>query len=363
MERQALDSRTLLNTKDFVPESFSGPIWIAGPCSAESEEQITTIGNALRGAGISYFRCGVWKPRTRPNSFEGLGEKALPWLQTLQKDAGLKVIVEVANARHVEAILNAELSAVWIGARTTVNPFAVQEIADALRGTNIPVLVKNPINPDINLWIGALERLYQVGLTRLSACHRGFSTYVQARFRNLPYWEIPLELKRLNPQLPVITDVSHITGDASLIPPIAQKALDIGFDGLMVEVHPDPKNALSDAQQQLTPVEFLELMFNLRISRKDIPDSALQATLHLLREEIDLADRQLIEILQYRLSIASKIGQLKQQSGITFFQQDRYGEVLDKTSQYARLLKLNPEFIQALFEQIHVESIEKQGEW
>lgn len=338
------------------------PLLIAGPCSAESESQMLETAKALQHSGIRLFRCGLWKPRTRPNSFEGVGDAGLEWIQKVQQETGLKVITEVSNARHVESVLKAGLDAVWIGARTTVNPFTVQEIADALQGTDMPVLVKNPVNPDLNLWIGALERFSNAGLTQLAACHRGFSTYINSQFRNLPHWEIPLELKQIFPELPVITDVSHITGNASFIPPVAQKAMDIGFDGLMLEVHPNPSEAKSDAEQQITPEVFLHLISTLNKPKTRIEDSEIQSAINLLREEIDLADRELLQILHARLKIAGKIGRLKQQSGVTYFQQDRYDEVLQKVTQYGHLMKLSPEFIRSVFELIHVESIEKQGE-
>lgn len=338
------------------------PLLVAGPCSAETEQQVVATANSLAKSGIHYFRLGIWKPRTRPNSFEGRGEAALPWAVKAREMSGLKVITEVANARHVELVLKAGLDAVWIGARTTVNPFTVQEIADALKGTNLPVLVKNPINPDLNLWIGALERFHHAGLTQLAACHRGFSAYMNARFRNLPHWEIPLELKRLFPELPVITDVSHITGAAEFIPLVAQKSLDIGFDGLMVEVHPRPQEALSDPDQQITPEGFLHLLSGLHKPKAGIDDSETLAAIALLREEIDRADRELIQILHTRLQVAGKIGRLKQQSGTTFFQQERYDEVLRKVTAYADLMKISPDLVRSLFELIHVESIEKQGE-
>ena len=340
----------------------SSPSLIAGPCSAESESQMMQTAQALAHMRIDIFRAGLWKPRTRPDSFEGMGAEGLPWLIQVQKHYKLKVITEIANAKHAEAVLKAGVDAVWIGARTTVNPFTVQEIADALSNSGMPVLVKNPINPDLNLWIGAIERFHKAGLTQLAACHRGFSAYFKAKFRNVPHWEIPLELKRLFPDLPVITDISHITGNADLIPPVAQKVMDIGFDGLMVEVHPNPSQALSDADQQITPDVFLELITTLKKPSPKIEDSSLLAAIHILRDEIDQNDRRLLETLQSRLKIAGKIGQYKQQSGITFFQQERYDEVLRKVEAYAEMLQLSPEFIRTLFEIIHVESIEKQGE-
>jgi len=338
------------------------PFMIAGPCSVESEEQMLDIGRALSSYGVDFVRGGLWKPRTRPDSFEGVGINGLPWMQALQKNFGLKVITEVSNARHVEEVLKAGIDAVWIGARTTVNPFTVQEIADALRGTQMPVLIKNPVNPDLNLWIGGIERMYRIGLREIAACHRGFSTYLNSQFRNVPHWEIPLELKRIFPELPVITDVSHITGNAGLIPGISQKALDIGFDGLMLEVHPNPSKALSDAEQQISPAEYLELTRTLKKPKAIIEDRQIETAVSLLRDEIDLNDRRLIEILQNRLKIAGKIGVLKQNSGVTYFQNERYDEVLKKVSAYAEMLNLSADFILALFELIHVESIEKQGE-
>lgn len=356
-------TETVLLKKSQAWSTTSGtPLLVAGPCSAESENQVVETANGLAKSGIHYFRMGIWKPRTRPNSFEGMGEAALPWAVKARETSGLKVITEVANARHVELVLKAGLDAVWIGARTTVNPFTVQEIADALRGTNLPVLVKNPVNPDLNLWIGALERLHHAGLTQLAACHRGFSAYMNARFRNLPHWEIPLELKRLFPELRVITDVSHITGAAEFIPLVAQKSLDIGFDGLMVEVHPRPKEALSDPEQQITPEGFLHLLSGLHKPKSRIEDSETLSAIALLREEIDRADRELIQILHNRLQVAGKIGRLKQQSGTSFFQQERYDEVLRKVTAYADLMKISPDLVRSLFELIHVESIEKQGE-
>jgi chorismate mutase len=357
------NTRILTITESPAWKAISGsPIVIAGPCSAESEVQVMETAQALKNSGIHYFRMGLWKPRTRPNSFEGVGEAGLPWMIQAKKETGLRMITEISNARHAEAVLKAGIDAVWIGARTTVNPFTVQEIADALRGTNLPVLIKNPINPDLNLWVGAFERFHQAGITQLAACHRGFSAYVNSRFRNLPHWEIPLELKRIFPELPVITDVSHITGDAAFIPQVAQKALDIGFEGLMLEVHPHPSAALSDPEQQITPARFLEIIQELHKPKNKIEDSEILSAIALLREEIDQSDRELIQILQGRLKVAGKIGRLKQQAGISFFQQERYDEVLKKVSTYADLMKISPDLVRTLFELIHVESIEKQGE-
>lgn len=334
---------------------------VAGPCSAESEVQIMQVAEQLaQDENVQLIRAGVWKPRTRPNSFEGFGAKALPWLAKAQDVFGVKFTVEVAKAEHVKAALDAGIEVLWIGARSTVNPFSVQEIADALEGTDIPVFVKNPINPDLQLWIGALERLNKAGLTKLVAVHRGFNTYRDPVYRNSPNWEIPIELRTQYPDLEIVVDPSHIGGKRSLLHPLSQKALDLGFDGLMLETHPNPDEALSDPKQQIFLNQFSAFLEGLEIKQKHFQDKATLNRLAELRSAIDDIDHELIEILKRRLDLVHQIGSYKAQHGVTIFQLERWTQIMADRAKYAQLLEIDPALIKAIWTEIHQASIQLQ---
>lgn len=338
------------------------PLLISGPCSAETEEQTvqTCIGVAQSGANM--LRAGIWKPRTRPNSFEGVGEVGLPWLALASKLTGLPACTEVANGEHVEMALKHGIQVLWIGARTTVNPFAVQEIADALKGVDIPVLIKNPVNPDIELWIGALERLQAVGIDKLAAVHRGFSVYGLKEYRNAPLWEFPIELRRRLPELPIINDPSHICGRRDIIAGVAQTALELGFDGLMIESHINPDTAWSDAKQQITPSALGELMKKLEC-RYEHSDNALFLTkLTSLREQIDALDAELIEVISRRMEVAREIGLDKKANGVAIFQPERWNEMLKSRKAHLIQAGLSEKFAEELLTAIHKESIFQQTE-
>jgi chorismate mutase len=334
------------------------PVVMAGPCSAETEEQVMNTARQLSKIGIKIFRAGIWKPRTKPGCFEGIGEKGLPWMQRVQKETGMLVATEVANTAHVEAALKAGIDILWIGARTSANPFAMQEIADALRGVDIPVLVKNPVNPDLELWIGALERLNGAGIRRLGAIHRGFSTYDKRIYRNLPMWHIPIELRRRIPSLPMICDPSHIGGKRELIAPLCQQAMDLGFDGLIIESHCTPDEAWSDASQQVTP-EVLDFILDRLVIR-----STTQSTesLHSLRFQIDECDNNIIDILAKRMRISREIAVYKREHNMTVVQPSRYNEILDKRVAQGMLCGMSADFLKTIFEAIHEESVHQQLE-
>lgn len=332
------------------------PTVIAGPCSAESEEQLLCTARDLANRGIRILRAGIWKPRTKPGGFEGHGEKALPWMQRAKAETGMLLATEVANPVHVELALKYGIDILWVGARTSVNPFAVQDIADALRGVDVPVLVKNPVNPDLDLWIGALERLSGAGIRRLGAIHRGFSSYDKKIYRNLPMWQIPIELRRRIPQLPLFGDPSHIGGRRDLIAPLCQQAMDLGFDGLIIESHCDPDKAWSDAKQQVTP-DVLEYILDLLVIR-DQPVST--ESIAALRKQIDEIDNQLIEILAKRMRISREIGQYKKEHGMTVLQTARYSEILDKRGAQGSLCGIDPHCVRQIFEAIHEESVRQQ---
>ena len=336
------------------------PVIISGPCSAESFEQVMETGKAIAQIPqVEYYRAGIWKPRTRPDGFEGLGEVALPWLAAMKKETGLKTVVEVATPNHVELCLEAGVDMIWLGARTTANPFSVQEIAEALRGVNIPVLVKNPLHPDLKLWIGALERINHVGITRLAAVHRGFYTYDNGPFRNLPMWEIPIELKRLIPDLLVITDPSHISGKRKLIPEIAQKAMDLAMDGLMIETHINPKKAKTDAAQQLTPQGLKELLDNL-VHRKEYGTEDFESLLEKIRKEVDDIDSELLQILWRRMEKIEEIGRYKKENDITVLQIDRLRKMMISRLKTGKELGLDKKFVLKLLQLVHKESIQIQ---
>lgn len=333
------------------------PYIIAGPCSAESEEQVMAVASALAGR-VTLFRAGLWKPRTRPGCFEGVGKEALPWLQRVKRELSLPVATEVANAEHVEQALSAGIDVLWIGARTTVNPFAVQEIADALRGCDVPVLVKNPVNPDLELWIGAFERLNNAGITRLGAIHRGFSSYGEKCFRNAPQWQLPLELRRRLPELPIICDPSHIAGKRELVMSLSQQAMDLNFDGLMIETHCNPVCALSDARQQVTPDE-LFLMLDRMVCRSAV---CCDSEFLSYRKQIDEIDDALMELIAKRMEVSREIGEVKREKGLAVFQASRYNETMQRCDDYCRLAKLDAGVMKDIFEVIHSESIRQQLE-
>jgi len=333
---------------------------IAGPCSAESETQVLECAHSLAQQGVKVFRAGVWKPRTRPGNFEGAGEQALEWLRRVKKETGMAVTTEVANTRHVEAALKAGIDILWIGARTTTSPFAVQEIADALRGTDIPVLVKNPINAELELWIGAFERLAAAGIKHMAAIHRGFSSYNERIYRYSPEWQIPIELRRRIPGLPVICDPSHMAGRADLVPHLAQMALDMKADGLFIEVHPHPEQALSDKAQQLTPEQFKELESRLILHRE--PAQADLEYMEPLRARLEETDLKLIQDLAERFRITGSIGEYKNLHNLAILQPDRYNAISDILTGRGQELGLDDKFIRLLFETIHAESIRCQIE-
>lgn len=334
------------------------PMVIAGPCSAETEEQVMTTAKQLAERGLKIFRAGVWKPRTKPGGFEGVGVDALPWLKAVKKETGMYVATEVATAKHVYECLKAGVDIVWIGARTTANPFAMQEIADALKGVDIPVLVKNPVNPDLELWIGAMERINNAGLKRIAAIHRGFSSFDKKLYRNLPQWHIPIELRRRMPNLPIFCDPSHIGGKRELIASLSQQAMDLGFDGLIVESHCQPDKAWSDAAQQITP-DVLDYMLNLLVIRKDTHSTE---SLNELRKQIDECDNDLIQLLAKRMRVCREIGTYKKEHGVNILQTGRYNEILDKRGAQGALCGMDQDFIKKVFEAIHEESVRQQME-
>lgn len=332
------------------------PMVIAGPCSAETEEQVMNTACQLAANGIKIMRAGIWKPRTKPGGFEGVGSEGLIWLKKVKKETGMYVSTEVATQKHVYEALKYGVDMLWIGARTTANPFAVQEIAEALQGVDIPVLVKNPVNPDLELWIGALERLSKVGLTKLGAIHRGFSSYDKKIYRNLPQWHIPIELKRRYPNLPIICDPSHIGGKRDLIQPLCQQAMDLGFEGLIIETHCNPDAAWSDASQQVTPDRLKEILSSLVI--RDGKQST--EDLSNLRQQIDELDDQLLELLAKRMRVSQEIATFKKEHDMTIVQTDRYDEILHKRVSQAEEMSMNPEFMRVVLEAIHEESVRQQ---
>ncbi len=337
------------------------PIIISGPCSVESEVQVMQTAKEIAKTGkISILRGGIWKPRTRPNSFEGVGEEGLKWLKNAGLEAGLPVATEVANAEHVEACLKGGVDVLWIGARTTVNPFSVQEIAEALKGVDIPVFVKNPITPDINLWVGALERLNAVGINKLAAIHRGFASFDKSSYRNTPMWEIPIELKLMCPELPIFCDPSHIAGDKELIPYVAQKAMDLNMEGLMIESHINPLVAKSDAKQQVTPISLDTLLNDLIIRDKHSESEEFINKLEQLRSVIDGLDEELINKFSSRMSIIRKIGEYKHENNVTILQLERWEQILKNRSFLADKVGLSDEFIKKMLELVHQESIRVQ---
>jgi chorismate mutase len=336
------------------------PLVIAGPCSAETEEQVLKIAHKLKDTDVTVYRAGIWKPRTRPGMFEGVGAIGLDWLKKVKAETGLLISTEVANKDHVKLALEADIDILWIGARSTVSPFIVQEIADALQGTDKIVLVKNPVNPDLALWMGGVERLYTADIKKLGVIHRGFSTYDKSKYRNNPEWQIAVEFQNQFPDMPLICDPSHIAGRRDLIFDISQRALDLNFDGLMIETHWDPDNAWSDAKQQVTPSRLLEIMNDLKIRKKTTDEESYQTELSNLREQIDVIDQGILDTLGKRMNIAESIGQLKKENNVAVLQNKRWNEILDTMKQEGNQRGLSEEFITRIFKAIHQESINHQ---
>ena len=341
-----------------LPSDQERPIVIAGPCSAETEEQVMTTAKQLAAKGCHMFRAGVWKPRTKPGGFEGNGEVALPWMKQVKEETGMLTATEVATPEHVELALKYGIDVLWVGARTSANPFAMQALADSLQGVDVPVLVKNPVNPDLELWIGALQRINQAGIKRLGAIHRGFSSFDKKIYRNLPMWQIPIELHRRIPQLPIICDPSHIGGRRDLIAPLCQQAMDLNFDGLIVESHCNPDCAWSDASQQVTP-DVLDYILNLLVIRTETQTTE---SLSQLRKQIDECDDNIIQELAKRMRVAREIGTYKKEHGITVLQAGRYNEILEKRGAQGEQCGMDSEFMKKIFEAIHEESVRQQME-
>jgi len=339
-----------------LPSDSERPFVIAGPCSAETEEQVMTTARQLAEKGCHMFRAGIWKPRTKPGGFEGNGELALPWMKQVKEETGMLTATEVATPEHVELALKYGIDLLWVGARTTANPFAMQALADSLQGVDVPVLVKNPVNPDLELWIGALERINRAGIKRLGAIHRGFSSYDKKIYRNLPMWQIPIELKRRIPALPIVNDPSHIGGRRDLIAPLCQQAMDLGMDGLIVESHCNPEQAWSDASQQVTP-DILDYILSILVIREETQTTE---NITALRKQIDEIDNQIIEVLAKRMRISREIGQYKKEHGMTILQTSRYSEILEKRGAQGSLLGIDPECVKKIFESIHEESVNQQ---
>ncbi|MGL2962224.1 chorismate mutase [Flavobacterium sp. RSB2_4_14] len=340
--------------------NLNHPLVIAGPCSAETEEQVLKIAHELKDSKVSVFRAGIWKPRTRPGGFEGVGAIGLKWLQKAKAETGLLMATEVATAAHVKLALEHDIDVLWIGARTTVNPFAVQEIADALQNTDKIVLVKNPVNPDLALWIGGVERLYNAGIKKLGVIHRGFSTYEKTKFRNNPEWQIAIDFQNKFPNIPLIIDPSHITGNREMIFQVTQEALDLNYDGMIIETHIDPDNAWSDAAQQVTPTKLKEIIFDLTIRKETDEADDYNNKMTKLRSNIDVLDANLLELLGKRMKVADKIGALKKEKNVAVLQNKRWNEILGKMILDGEEKGLSEEFVLKLFKAIHQESIAHQ---
>lgn len=350
---QAVNIHTLLAKR---------PLIISGPCSAETEEQVMQTATALAATGkVDILRAGIWKPRTRPGSFEGVGTKGLPWLQQAKKVTGLPIAIEVATGKQVEDALHFGVDVLWIGARTTVNPFSVQDVADALKGVDVPVLIKNPINPDLELWIGAVERVAKAGIQNIGLIHRGFSSYGNTEYRNAPMWHLAIEMKRRNPSMLMINDPSHICGRRDILLDVAQKAIDLGFDGLIIESHIDPDNAWSDAKQQVTPERLGEMINSIIWRSEDINSEELHANMEKMRSQINQLDDELMQLLGQRMKVADKIGQYKKENNITILQTNRWNAILDRAFVKGEQLGLSKEFITKYFDAVHMESINHQN--
>jgi chorismate mutase len=338
------------------------PLIISGPCSAETEEQVLQTAVRLAATGkVDILRAGIWKPRTRPGSFEGIGTKGLPWLQAARKASGLPVAVEVATGKQVEDALHFDVDVLWIGARTTVNPFSVQEVADALRGVDVPVLIKNPINPDLELWIGAMERVQKAGIKNIGLIHRGFSSYGNTEYRNAPMWHLAIEMKRRYPGVLLINDPSHICGRRDILQDVAQTAIDLDFDGLIIESHIDPDNAWSDAKQQVTPEKLGEMIGGIRWRNEDIASEEYHAALEKLRQQINNLDDELMQILSQRMKVAESIGTYKKENNITILQTNRWNSILERAFVKGEKLGLSKEFVTKYFDAVHMESINHQN--
>ncbi|SFR32533.1 3-deoxy-D-arabinoheptulosonate-7-phosphate synthase [Robiginitalea myxolifaciens] len=336
------------------------PLVIAGPCSAETEEQVLKIAHQLKDTDVNYYRAGIWKPRTRPGNFEGVGAIGLKWLQKVKEETGLKTATEVANKAHVDLALEHDVDLLWIGARSTVSPFIVQEIADALQGTDKIVLIKNPVNPDLSLWLGAVERLYKADIPNLGVIHRGFSTYQKTKYRNIPEWQLAIELQTRFPDLPLINDPSHISGRRDLIFDVSQTALDLNFDGLMIETHWDPDNAWSDAAQQVTPDRLVQIMDDLRIRKETDQEAEYNSAISNLRAQIDVLDNQLIDLLGKRMKVSDAIGELKKSRNVAVLQTGRWNAILGSMILEGEAHGLSEEFVLRMFKAIHQESINHQ---
>jgi len=359
---QAATTSTM-SMKEVTQQAWSKrPMIISGPCSAETEEQVIETATRLAKTGkVDVLRAGIWKPRTRPGMFEGIGAKGLPWLQQAKKLTGLPTTVEVATGKQVEDALTFDVDILWIGARTTVNPFSVQEVADALRGADVPVLIKNPINPDLELWTGAVERVAKAGVKQIGLIHRGFSSYGNTEYRNAPMWHLAIEMKRRNPEMILINDPSHICGRRDILMDVAQKAIDLDFDGLMIESHIDPDTAWSDAKQQVTPEKLGEMLNSIIWRKEDINSEEYHAALEKLRQQINHLDDELMQILSQRMKIAEKIGEYKKNNNITILQTNRWNEILERAFQRGDKIGLSKEFITKYFDAVHMESINHQN--
>jgi chorismate mutase len=352
-----------MNSQSTVMEKWAKrPLIISGPCSAETESQVLETAQRLAATGkVDMLRAGIWKPRTRPGSFEGIGTKGLPWLQQAKKITGLPVAVEVATGKQVEDALHFDVDVLWIGARTTVNPFSVQEVADALRGVNVPVLIKNPINPDLELWTGAVERVAKAGIKNIGLIHRGFSAYGNTEYRNAPMWHLVIEMKRRNPEMMLINDPSHICGRRDILLDVAQKAIDLDFSGLMIESHIDPDNAWSDAKQQVTPERLAEMLSSIKWRSEDVPSESFHVALDKLREQINHVDDEIMQLLGQRMKIAEQIGEYKKNNSVTILQTNRWNQILERAFNRGDNLGLSREFVTKYLDAVHMESINRQN--
>jgi chorismate mutase len=358
-----MEATATKNAKDITQAAWSKrPLIISGPCSAETEEQVLETATRLAATGkVDMLRAGIWKPRTRPGSFEGIGTKGLPWLQQARKKTGLPVAIEVATGKQVEDALHFDIDVLWVGARTTVNPFSVQEVADALRGVDVPVLIKNPINPDLELWTGAVERVAKAGIKQIGLIHRGFSSYGNTEYRNAPMWHLAIEMKRRNPGLMMINDPSHISGRRDILLDVAQKAIDLDFDGLIIESHIDPDKAWSDAKQQITPERLAELLDSVKWRHETTTEKEFITALEKLREQINHIDDELMQLLGQRMKIADKIGEYKRDNNITILQTNRWNSILERAFLKGEKLGLGKEFITKYYDAVHMESINHQN--
>jgi chorismate mutase len=354
--------QTMQVTKEVVQEKWAKrPLIISGPCSAETEDQVMETATQLSKSGkVDILRAGIWKPRTRPGNFEGIGTKGLPWLQKAKALTGMPTTVEVATGKQVEDALHFDVDVLWIGARTTVNPFSVQEVADALRGVNVPVMIKNPINPDLELWIGAVERVAKAGIKQIGLIHRGFSSYGNTEYRNAPMWHLAIEMKRRHPDMLFINDPSHICGRRDILQEIAQKAIDLDYDGLMIESHIDPDNAWSDAKQQVTPQQLEKMLGDIVWRKEEIASAELHAALEKLRQQINHLDDEIMQLLGQRMNVAERIATYKKENNITILQTARWNEILDRAFKKSGQFSLSKEFITKYYDAVHMESINHQ---